>query len=89
MTTTAVQPAIHVRGLTRRFGALVAVDKVDLDVPRQAVYGFLGGLLDAVFSILFRRFILRLPTLGCLFHLFFGFNKRFARKLSWGSCRIR
>ena len=55
----------------------------------RAVYGFLGGLLDAVFSILFRRFILRLPTLGCLFHLFFGFNKRFARKLSWGSCRIR
>ncbi len=35
-------PAIRVRGLTRRFGALVAVDNVDLDVPRQAVYGFLG-----------------------------------------------
>jgi ABC-2 type transport system ATP-binding protein len=34
--------AIRVRGLTRRFGALVAVDNVDLDVPRQAVYGFLG-----------------------------------------------
>jgi ABC-2 type transport system ATP-binding protein len=34
--------AIRVRGLTRRFGTLVAVDNVDLDVPRQAVYGFLG-----------------------------------------------
>jgi ABC-2 type transport system ATP-binding protein len=34
--------AIRVRGLTRRFGALMAVDHVDLDVPRRAVYGFLG-----------------------------------------------
>lgn len=41
-TDAAASLAIHVRGLTRRFGALVAVDKVDLDVPRQAVYGFLG-----------------------------------------------
>ncbi|MGN6514092.1 MAG: ATP-binding cassette domain-containing protein [Lysobacteraceae bacterium] len=30
------------RGLTRRFGPLVAVDRVDLDVPRASVYGFLG-----------------------------------------------
>ena len=35
-------PAIHARGLTRRFGDLVAVDRVDLDVPRASVYGFLG-----------------------------------------------
>ena len=35
-------PAIRARGLTRRFGALVAVDHVDLDVPRAQVYGFLG-----------------------------------------------
>jgi len=34
--------AIHARGLTKRFGALVAVDHVDLDVPRANVYGFLG-----------------------------------------------
>jgi ABC-2 type transport system ATP-binding protein len=34
--------AIHARGLTRRFGELVAVDHVDLDVPRAQVYGFLG-----------------------------------------------
>ena len=34
--------AIHARGLTRRFGALVAVDHVDLSVPRAQVYGFLG-----------------------------------------------
>ena len=35
-------PAIHARGLTRRFGDLVAVDHVDLDVPHASVYGFLG-----------------------------------------------
>lgn len=34
--------AIHVRGLTKRFGPLLAVDRVDLEVPRGRVYGFLG-----------------------------------------------
>jgi len=34
--------AVRTRGLTRRFGAQTAVDAVDLDVPRGAVYGFLG-----------------------------------------------
>ena len=34
--------AIRARGLTRRFGDVVAVDRIDLDVPRAAVYGFLG-----------------------------------------------
>ena len=34
--------AIRARGLTKRFGALVAVDGVDLTVPRASVYGFLG-----------------------------------------------
>jgi len=36
------QIAIRSRGLTRRFGDLVAVDHVDLSVPRAQVYGFLG-----------------------------------------------
>jgi ABC-2 type transport system ATP-binding protein len=35
-------PAIVARGLTRRFGNLVAVDGVDLDIPRARIYGFLG-----------------------------------------------
>jgi ABC-2 type transport system ATP-binding protein len=35
-------PAIRVRGLSKRFGQLLAVDHVDLDVPRGRVYGFLG-----------------------------------------------
>jgi ABC-2 type transport system ATP-binding protein len=36
------EAAVVVRGLTRRFGALTAVDRVDLDIPRNAIYGFLG-----------------------------------------------
>ncbi len=34
--------AIRARGLTKRFGDLVAVDRVDLRVPARQVYGFLG-----------------------------------------------
>lgn len=34
--------AIRARGLVKRFGDLVAVDHVDLSVPRASVYGFLG-----------------------------------------------
>ena len=34
--------AITASGLTRRFGALVAVDNVDLKIPSGAIYGFLG-----------------------------------------------
>ncbi|HEY5802132.1 MAG TPA: ABC transporter ATP-binding protein [Lysobacter sp.] len=33
---------MRARGLTKRFGSLVAVDHVDLSVPRANVYGFLG-----------------------------------------------
>ncbi|MBW3567770.1 MAG: ABC transporter ATP-binding protein, partial [Proteobacteria bacterium] len=33
---------MRARGLTRHFGALVAVDHVDLDIPRAQIYGFLG-----------------------------------------------
>ena len=39
---TGDAPAIEARGLTRRFGKLVAVDHVDLDHPARAIYGFLG-----------------------------------------------
>src|SRR3982750_3501071 len=34
--------AISARGLTRRFGAKVAVDHIDLDIPAGRIYGFLG-----------------------------------------------
>ncbi len=35
-------PAVHAEGLTRDFGALRAVDHLDLVVPRNSVFGFLG-----------------------------------------------
>jgi len=35
-------PVIQARGLTKRFGDMVAVDQVDLTVPKAYVYGFLG-----------------------------------------------
>ena len=38
----AADVAIRARGLTKRFGDLVAVDHVDLTVPKANVYGFLG-----------------------------------------------
>ncbi len=34
--------AIRTRNLTRRFGALTAVDHVNLEIPRARIYGFLG-----------------------------------------------
>jgi ABC-2 type transport system ATP-binding protein len=34
--------AIMARGMTRRFGNLIAVNNVDLTVPKACVYGFLG-----------------------------------------------
>ncbi len=36
------EPAIRARALSRHFGELIAVDSVDLDVPRGEIYGFLG-----------------------------------------------
>lgn len=34
--------AIETHQLTRSYGARVAVDRIDLAVPRGAIYGFLG-----------------------------------------------
>jgi ABC-2 type transport system ATP-binding protein len=44
MTPPAADPtlAIRARGLTRRFGSLVAVDHLDLAIPEAQIYGFLG-----------------------------------------------
>ena len=35
-------PMIHARGLVKRFGELLAVDGIDLDVQRGEAFGFLG-----------------------------------------------
>lgn len=40
--STPAEPVIRARGLTKRFGNLVAVDHIDLTVPHAHVYGFLG-----------------------------------------------
>ena len=44
MTADTQSPlsAIKVEGLVRRFGDVVAVDGVDLDIPQGQIYGFLG-----------------------------------------------
>lgn len=39
---SAIQPAIETFGLSRRFGRRTAVDGLDLHVPAQSIYGFLG-----------------------------------------------
>ncbi len=43
MTVAAsAPPAIEIRGLTKRFGSVVAVDGLDLDIPAGVVFGLLG-----------------------------------------------
>jgi ribose transport system ATP-binding protein len=42
MTTTTAVPAIAVRGATKRFGAVLALDGVDLEVHRGQVVALLG-----------------------------------------------
>ena len=39
---TPSEHAVVTEGLTRRFGSFVAVDHIDLQVPRGTIYGFLG-----------------------------------------------
>jgi len=34
--------AVQTHGLTRRFGSLTAVDRLELAIPRDSIYGFLG-----------------------------------------------
>ena len=37
-----IDAAVEIRGLTKRYGDIVAVDDVDLVVPRACAYGYLG-----------------------------------------------
>ena len=41
-TPVAPEPAISVRGLTKRYGELFAVRDLDLDIPRGATFGLIG-----------------------------------------------
>ncbi|HEX5015153.1 MAG TPA: ABC transporter ATP-binding protein [Candidatus Limnocylindrales bacterium] len=38
----ATEPAITTRGLTKRFGSVIALDALDLDVPKGSIFGLLG-----------------------------------------------
>jgi len=40
--SAATQPAIEARGLTKQFGAVLALDRLDLVVPQGSVFGLLG-----------------------------------------------
>jgi len=40
--TTPAPPALRLRGVVKRFGAITAVDHLDLEVPRGACVGLLG-----------------------------------------------
>jgi len=42
-SSSAACPAVEAVGLTRRFGARVAVDGLDLTIPRNAAFGLLGA----------------------------------------------
>ncbi|MFT3820571.1 MAG: ABC transporter ATP-binding protein [Rubrivivax sp.] len=42
MTSPAAEPAIEVRGLSKRFGRRTVVDRVDIRVERGEICGFLG-----------------------------------------------
>jgi ABC-2 type transport system ATP-binding protein len=39
---SATRPAIEARGLTKQFGAVLALDGLDLDVPQGSIFGLLG-----------------------------------------------
>ena len=52
--------AISARSLTRRFGNLVAVNQLNLEVPVASIYGFLSGawpfgLVEAVWAVVAAR----------------------------------
>ncbi len=41
-TTSTSEPAIEATGITKQFGAILALDRLDLVVPRGSIFGLLG-----------------------------------------------
>jgi ABC-2 type transport system ATP-binding protein len=39
---SAVEPAVQARGLTKHFGRILALDRLDLTVPQGSIFGLLG-----------------------------------------------
>jgi ABC-2 type transport system ATP-binding protein len=42
MAPPTAQPAVRLHGVTKRYGDLVAVDSIDLEVPRGSIFGLIG-----------------------------------------------
>ncbi len=42
MSAAPAAPAIACRGLTKRYGSVLALDRLDLEIPSGSVFGFLG-----------------------------------------------
>jgi ABC-2 type transport system ATP-binding protein len=62
--TAVAEPAIQARGLTKRFGAITAVDSLDLDLPAGKIYGLLGPNASGKTTLIRLLVGLAKPTAG-------------------------
>ena len=56
--------AVEMQGITRRFGDVLAVDKIDLAIPRGEIYGFLGPNGAGKTTVVRMLITLLMPTAG-------------------------
>ena len=56
--------AVEMQGITRRFGEVLAVDKIDLAIPRGEIYGFLGPNGAGKTTVVRMLITLLMPTEG-------------------------
>ena len=56
--------AVEMQGITRRFGEVLAVDKIDLAIPRGEIYGFLGPNGAGKTTVVRMLITLLMPTDG-------------------------
>ena len=56
--------AVEMQGITRRFGDVLAVDKIDLAIPRGEIYGFLGPNGAGKTTVVRMLITLLMPTEG-------------------------
>ena len=60
------EAAIEARGLTKRYGEIVAVDAIDLDVPGAEIVGLLGGNGAGKTTTIAMLLGLLIPTAGAI-----------------------